>query len=58
MVKCLQRTSVKPWTHGDLCKLKKMAWKKTPTHLIAQKMEEPYCQIRAKAFGQGCCLFN
>lgn len=28
----------KPWTYGDLCKLKKLAWKKTPTHLIAQKL--------------------
>ncbi len=48
----------KPWAYGNLCKLKKLAWKKTPTHLIAQKMERTVLQIRTKAFVLGCSLFN
>jgi len=48
----------KPWAYGNLCKLKKLAWKKTPTHIIAQKLERTVLQIRAKAFGIDCCLFN
>ena len=49
---------IKPWTYGDLCKLKKLAGKKTPAHLMAQKLDKTVPQIRAKASRLRCSLFN
>ena len=57
MVK-FSKDTIKPWTYGELYKLRKLALKKTPTHFIARKLGKTVSQVRAKASRRRCPLFN